>query len=548
MPPQLLKLNPLHSQSFFWSRGDTDLPVHQRQWFERAEENGNPQFWCYSERLCYLEGEIVRLYGICTESRVELSFALDRAPGQKSFEHRFTVNTRWQDTPEDASVAGCGWPQILEFRIPDHWPPGPYLIRARSGESEQIEYSYTHLITLRHQPVNPHTVLLVTGDSTWNAYNDWGGSNHYEGIVDPLSNRFSPQLSNQRPWARGFISLPSDAPRTIPDQQPGHGDPVSYPHMEWAFAHGYSKKYASAGWASYERHFLNWAVSAGFDIHLASQQELHYQPERLFQYPCMVFAGHDEYWSWQMRDALDAYVEQGGHVARFAGNYLWQIRLEDEGQCQICYKYKARKDDPYLGGSNAHLVTTCWDDPLIDRPGHLSVGLDALQGVYAGFGGLAPRGSPGFTVYRPEHWSMADTSLGYGDILGSQGRVFGYEVDGLAHQIVEGLPVPVDSTVPDDLEIIAMGLARMKEDPFNTETSLFVGNEDARYAASIRYGNVSPETLKRVDRGSGMVVHFSRGKGQVFNAGTTEWVAGLLRYDPGVTQVTENVIRRFVGG
>lgn len=34
-----------------------------------------------------------------------------------------------------------------------------------------------------------------------------------------------------------------------------------YPYMEWAYAYGYSKKYASAGWASYERRFARWAES-----------------------------------------------------------------------------------------------------------------------------------------------------------------------------------------------------------------------------------------------------------------------------------------------
>ena len=41
-------------------------------------------------------------------------------------------------------------------------------------------------------------------------------------------------------------------------------------------------------------------------------------------------------------------------------------------------------------------------------------------------------------------------------------------------------------------------------------------------------------------------VHFTRGKGQVFNAGTTEWVAGLARGDHGVCQVTRNVLKRFL--
>ena len=45
-----------------------------------------------------------------------------------------------------------------------------------------------------------------------------------------------------------------------------------------------------------------------------------------------------------MRDAVDAYVTDGGHVAQFAGNFLWQTRIEDQGRPQICYKYIADQD------------------------------------------------------------------------------------------------------------------------------------------------------------------------------------------------------------
>jgi hypothetical protein len=49
----------------------------------------------------------------------------------------------------------------------------------------------------------------------------------------------------------------------------------------------------------------------------------------LIRHACAIFVGHDEYWSAPMRNAVDAHVAGGGKVARFAGNFLWQIRLED---------------------------------------------------------------------------------------------------------------------------------------------------------------------------------------------------------------------------
>ena len=41
----------------------------------------------------------------------------------------------------------------------------------------------------------------------------------------------------------------------------------------------------------------------------------------------------------------------------------------------------------------------------------------------------------------------------------------------------------------------------------------------------------SDENLDKVKRGNGMIVNFQRGKGEVFHAGSCEWVAGLLRQD-----------------
>ena len=70
--------------------------------------------------------------------------------------------------------------------------------------------------------------------------------------------------------------------------------------------------------------------------------------------------------------------------------------------------------------------------------------------------------------------------------------------------------------------------------------------EDCELHTEILYGEVTPETIARAGRGSGMIVSFRRGKGEVFHAGSVEWVAGLLRRDPQVERVTTNVLPRFL--
>ena len=452
-------------------------------------------------------------------------------------------------TPDDCSVNGCGWPEAYSFIVPQDWRPGGYLFTLRAGRGgDMVEEHHVILVRSAANAARPPYVL-VCATGTWAAYNCWGGSNHYEGITGPDGNAFSPVLSTQRPWTRGFCKLPEGAPRALTDHPPRPGEMVRYPYMEWAYAYGYSKKYASAGWASYERHFARWAEAEGYDFDVVALHDLENEPELLSRYGCAVFVGHDEYWSATMRNSVDNYVENGGNVARFAGNFLWQIRIEDEGRRQICHKYSADQD-PLASTGQAHLVTGAWEAEPINRPGALTFGVNALRGIYAGLGNCIGRGVGGFTVYRPEHWVFAGAQIGYGDVIGSASRIFGYEVDGLDYRFEDGLPYPActDGAVAD-IEILAMGLATSIEADHNVwGETVYIGAADAVFKAKVLYGEVTPETLDACARGNGMIVSWKRGKGEIFTAATCEWVMGLTRGDSQVEKITRNVLDRFGEG
>lgn len=51
-----------------------------------------------------------------------------------------------------------------------------------------------------------------------------------------------------------------------------------------------------------------------------------------------------------------------------------------------------------------------------------------------------------------------------------------------------------------------------------------------------------PEYLQNREYGSGTMVSFTREKGEVFCAGTCEWVAGLINKDDLVSIITKNVL------
>ena len=512
---------------------------------ERAPADpARPGIWCYTDALSYAPGDRVTVYVNATAGAFRVVLVRDGATTPTLYRGRFPAG-RFHATPADCSVTGCAWPAGFEIATGEDWPSGGYRLTLIAEDGA----SWDHLFILRPAPgPKPGRLLLIAATSSWTAYNDWGGTNHYEGLTGPNGDRCSGVLSTLRPWARGLVRLPRSAPRAVLAKPPTLAAPIRYPHMEWAYATGHSKKYVSAGWASFERHFLRWAEAQGYAVDVIGQTDLHYRPALLDDYRLAVMVGHDEYWSWAMRDAIDGFVERGGRVARFAANFMWQIRLEQDGRRQICYKYRARDEDPVRGTEDERYLTESWESQAIGRPGALSFGLNALRGLYAGWGGCVPRGSSGFTVYRPDHWAFAGTGLGYGDLLGDASRIFGYEVDGLDYRFEQGLPYPAPGqAVPPGLDILAMGVSSLVERGGETD-ALFLGQDDAAYTARTLYGSDDPAAIDRVARGAGMIVHFERGAGEVFHAGTSDWVMGLTRADPFVERVTRTVLDRYRHG
>ncbi|WP_291150390.1 N,N-dimethylformamidase beta subunit family domain-containing protein [Ensifer sp. SSB1] len=506
------------------------------------------EIWCYTDAFAYPPGATVRLQVSSTAPQFSVEIVRDGATEQTVLA-RDGLAARWQETPDQCSVLGCGWETGFEFKIDENWPSGAYRITLRAEGRDGKPIECHHLFIVR--PLagrKPGRVLQVAATGSWTSYNTWGGSNHYQGITGPNRDQYATTVSVERPFCRGFVMLPANAPRVPLEINAPMAVAPRYPHMEWAYANGYSKKYASSGWASYDSHFFRWAEREGYAVDLASQHELHFNPEILDGYDCVVFVGHDEYWTWEMRDAVDGYVERGGHAARFAGNFMWQTRLEDGGKRQVCYKYRSRAEDPAFRSDDPTRTSGSWEAAEIGRPGSATFGLNATRGLYVGWGGCAPRGARGFPVYRPEHWAFAGTGIYYGDILGAEGHAFGYEVDGLDYIIRGGLPEPTeDSGAPDGLEILALGMSSLKEESADIPADdQFLSDADAKFVAETLIGDHGEAAVERVKRGCGMIVNFPRGKGEVFHAGSCEWVAALKRGDAMVERVTANVLNHYL--
>ncbi|MBS0559272.1 MAG: hypothetical protein JSR21_04380 [Proteobacteria bacterium] len=528
-----------------------DAASHLSHWYEAPREDpAVPEVYVYTDAISYAPGETVQFRASATAS--EWSLQIWRDGAEPVLVHaQDAVRGAFAAMPKQAYRNGCDWPIACAWTIPQDAPSGFYRVASSCASWGGSRFVQHHWFAVRPAPAasTQGKFLLILPTATWTAYNDWGGANHYDGIDGPDGNQFSPILSLRRPWTRGQIWLPPGAPRLCDRPARRPGDAPRYPTKEWAFTNGFAQYYAAAGWAQFDRHFVVWAEQQGYAFDTITQTDLHNDPAVLDRYPAVVTVGHDEYWSYEMRRAIEAYADRGGRFARFGGNFVWQIRLEDGGVRQVCYKARASAEDPVRGTAQAHTLTGAWEDPAVGWPGATTVGVNGLRGIYASWGGFIPRSSRGFTVYRPEHWAFDGTFAAYGDVLGGKAGVFGYEVDGLDYTFRHGLPFPTgEDGAPDGIEILAMAPAtRVEQEHQGEGFRYYLRDAGLENAARMFTGRTDKEAQEQVRYGSGMIVSMKRGQGEVFTAGSCEWIMGLALRDFQTERLTRNVLDRFLG-
>ena len=498
----------------------------------------------YAERQSYVAGDDVVF---CCSARVP-SFSVEIA-GVGAWREivwtRSGVAGVEQPVPEDAFSHGCRWRESFRVTVPAEWRSGYYEVVLRAeGVAPPAGESHAFFVVRSPRARRDARIVLALATNTYNAYNLWGGRCLYTGAT---------QVSFQRPMDRGFLHRP-DAPydgrvaSIEPDGDPGHQRLLTY--LE---ANRYPLWCTSAGWHSWERRFVRWAESQGYAVDVVVNADLE-TPGVLDDYRLLLSIGHDEYWTWAMRDTVDAFFASGGNHAIFSGNTsFWQVRLEEDGRTMVAYKGAAGARDPVVGTDRDHLRTSFWSDPAIGRPETSTIGLTFTRGGYARMGWGTPRSSGGYTVHRPQHWAFAGTDLRYGDQLGASAFVVGYEVDGCALTLRNGLPVPThEDGAPDTLEVLATAPARLLA---NTPTyselprALWAdvdGPGDLEGVAAGLFGRATPENVARVAHGRCVMACFTRGEGTVFNVGSTDWAYGLDN-DPLVQRVTRNVLDRLSG-
>lgn len=389
--------------------------------------------------------------------------------------------------PERSSSHGCGWPVALKLPIPKEWKSGYYHVSLQTSDGGG---GFVHrnkrtaegqcFFVLRGKQEGPRPkILLQLSTNTYNAYNNWGGYSLY--AYHARNGIQGHRVSFHRPPASQF--------------------------------------------SRWEEPFVIWAEENGIEMDYIANNDLEFHPEELEGRTLVLSVGHDEYWSAPMRDHLESFIAKGGNVAFFSGNTCcWQVRNEEDGIAQTCWKQNYHSDPVYGARQGYELLSSLWSHALVKRPENQLTGVGFLWGGYHLSHGQLMDGSGGFKVHRPEHWIFEGTGLKKGDEFGNKDTIVGYECDGCEIEWRDDLPFPTlrDGT-PKSFQILGTAPAQWHPD-------------DCQWYDHWENGR----------KGHAVLGMYTQG-GTVFTCGSTDWSHGLKGKDPIVERITLNVIQKLSG-
>lgn len=450
--------------------------------------------------------------------------------------------------PPDADSRGCRWPESFEVPTGIDWRSGFYLATLTAhGAPAGCDTAHAGFV-VRGNPTARCAALWVLDTNTWNAYNTWGGQSLYTG---------GHRVSFARPFARGMLCRPEvdrDDRKSRPRRWGEDYDVDGEIFQAYRTGHNYPSAIGSAGWFTHGRRFAEWAEGSGYELDMAVSSDLEHDPGLLGGYEVVISVGHDEYWSAGQRSAIERHIAGGGHFASFSGNTMfWQVRHDhgDDALDMICHKYAAHHDDPVIADGHPEAMTGMWADPLVARPEWTVLGAGSAFGLYHRFGTATARGVGGFVVYRDDHWLLDGTGLRYGDVLGADHGVVGYETVGCPITFDDDqLPVPTErDDLPEGIEIVGfVPSSNLGVGDYPKSIAALNDQGDLEFITERVFGDSSPEARARVRRGNAVLLTcrpFGVGGGEVVTVGTTDWVFGLGR-DDAVDRVTANVLDRYL--
>ncbi|MFC7533548.1 N,N-dimethylformamidase beta subunit family domain-containing protein [Actinoplanes sp. GCM10030250] len=239
-----------------------------------------------------------------------------------------------QNQPDCMSVPATGLVDCGNWAVSASWPvpssavSGIYFARLVRTDGTS---GASHVMFVVRDDASRSDLVFQTSDTTWQAYNTYGGNSLYQG--SPAGRAY--KVSYNRP---------------VTTRGTGAEDAV------------FNAEYP----------MVRWLESNGYDVSYISGVDTDRRGSLLRNHKAFLSVGHDEYWSGTQRANIEAARDAGLHLAFFSGNEVfwktrWETSVDGSGtpyRTLVCYKetHANAAIDP------SSEWTGTWRDPRFSPP------------------------------------------------------------------------------------------------------------------------------------------------------------------------------------
>ena len=246
-------------------------------------------------------------------------------------------------------LVDCGnWGVSASWTVPVDAVSGIYfakLNRIDTGGASHIFFIVREAAAAAHKS----DLLFQTSDTTWQAYNNYGGNSLYEGGPGTNPPR-AYKVSYNRPFATRGVAAGQDFVFN-----------AEYPMVRFLEANGYDVSYFTG--VDTDRH-----------------------GPMILEHKIFLSVGHDEYWSGPQRANVEAARAAGVNLAFFSGNEIywktrWETAIDGSGTShRTLVSYKETHANAKIDPAGASMWTGTWRDPRFSPPGDGARPENALTG------------------------------------------------------------------------------------------------------------------------------------------------------------------------
>ncbi len=193
----------------------------------------------------------------------------------------------------ETRLTDCGnWAVSASWTVPTNAVSGVYFAHVKRNDTD----GQSHIVFVVRDEARASDVLFQTSDTTWQAYNRYGGYSLY------------PQLDLVQENIPRAFKVSYNRPFTTAD----------YKNQDWLF----NAEYPMIRYL--ERNGFDVTYTSGIDTDRGGVAEL-------TEHQVFLSVGHDEYWSEAQRENVEAARDQGVHLQFLGGNDVyWKTRYEPD--------------------------------------------------------------------------------------------------------------------------------------------------------------------------------------------------------------------------